>query len=364
MSDSSEIRRKTCSLSLIQNDCEMLKAICMKYRDPIFYLGLLPYMALFCRSLQEYFGISLISPEVDSEIYDIRNGIKLYGDRFSRSKKRIVHTDETQNKEFQDKLRFSFMKRLNIHYNLGIYFDNDRHPVGNTQLVEYLLKMRGLSEAKKGEKAFILGNHLGCIVGEASNALSKIAVPPNIKIEKEIPKFFYSDQNTNVSKFFNPVYGKDINLFFLHILCSLGFVKYVLEPCVSMENPWIMRIKYIVTHYSFSGLNRLKGHIENNCLNGLEDIVSQIEAIVDKNENIFNTKFRNCMMHYDLSDNEQFVISDPNYDDSKALFGLVEECFDGQSYEEYYLRLSAISSRIEEFITVQFDFQKVTIKEL
>lgn len=36
-------------------------------------------------------------------------------------------------------IRFPFMKRWNIHYNLGVYIDMEGHVIGDTQMLNYFL---------------------------------------------------------------------------------------------------------------------------------------------------------------------------------------------------------------------------------
>lgn len=40
---------------------------------------------------------------------------------------------------FRDLLRFDFTKPMNVHYNLGIYFDENGNIIGDTQLINYYL---------------------------------------------------------------------------------------------------------------------------------------------------------------------------------------------------------------------------------
>lgn len=40
--------------------------------------------------------------------------------------------DDEQDRDYKEKLRFEFLKKMNIHLNLGIYWTYDRHIVGNT----------------------------------------------------------------------------------------------------------------------------------------------------------------------------------------------------------------------------------------
>ena len=364
LSNFDDANRKYYSLLLIQNDCETLKQICLSIRNPIFSMGIIPYMALFCRSVQEYLGTELINPEIDSEIYDIRNRIKVYGDKYGKGKKLFLLSDEKQNDEFREKLRFEFTKSLNIHYNLGIYFDNRNHIIGNTQLYADELHLNPLPDRERPQKAFLLGKNLASIIGSISKGFEKTIPVPPILLHSEVPELYYADLNTNTSRFFNDAYEKDVNLFMLHILSNIGFVSYVLEPIAGKNNSWFFRIKYLVTYYSFLGIQRLKQHLENNTQNGEEKLIQTLSQILNSHEYLFSSTFRNCMMHYDLVADGSFAISERFFDSQKPLFGLIEECFNGLSYDDFSNRLSDLSNQIERILASQFSFSSLRVKKL
>ena len=83
----------------------------------------------------------------------------------------------------------------------------------------------------------------------------------------------------------------------------------------------------------------------------------------EEGKNIFVSRFRNCMMHYNLNKDNEFSISENNFSWDKPFFGLIEECFDGMSYRDYVERLEKFGDVIEEFITKQFDFERIHLKE-
>lgn len=355
---------KLYTLKLIQNDSETLKQICQSIWNPVFSMCIIPYLALFCRSVQECLNVSIVSPEIETEIYDIRNGIKIFGEKYGKGRKRFLDSDEKQNEESRDMLRFEFTKSLNIHYNLGIYFDTYKHVVGNTQLLADMLNLNGLPKNEQADKSFNLAYNLGGMIGKVTGVFSALAPIEPIHINAELPDFYFADLNTNTTSLFNPAFEKDTSLFMLHLLSNLGFVTYFLEPVVGSSNPWMLRIKYIMTYYSYLGLRRLKQHLENNVQNGTELFINSAEQILTEGDGLFASKFRNCMMHYDLLHEGQFAISESNLNNELKLFGLVEECFNGHTYEEFYESISSLAHRIEECLVGQFDFQRVHIKKL
>lgn len=334
MSDIQDAKYKMCTLLLIRNDCETLKEIVLKFPNPIFSMTIIPYMALFCRSVQEYYGTELINKDVDSEIYDIRNSVKMYGERYGKSKKQFLASDERQDEEFKNLLRFDFTKNLNIHYNLGMYFTEEKKIIGNTQLIANTLSLNDLSGRERAQKAYNLGYHLASVIGSVSRGLSESISAPYIELQDNMPVFYYHDINTNRNKFFTPIFGKDINLFLLHILSNINFIKYVLEPLFPNKNVWLLRVKYIAVYHAYLGLGRLKAYIENNRAD-ITGFADTIDSLLQSGDKIFVSSFRNCMMHYDLKNNGKFAISEANFDESKLFYGLIEECFHGESYVSY-----------------------------
>lgn len=347
---------------LIQNDCESIKQLVLNYHDSIFFMRIIPYMALFCRSFQEYAEIELISPEVDAEIYDLRNSIKIYCERYGKNKKRFMAVDEEQDDEYKSQLKYVFLKNMNVHYNLGMYFTEDKKIIGNTHLIESMLKLHGLSEEEQAKKCVALGNHLASMVGRVSSELESSLPILRIAVEGQLPKFLYKDINTNKNNFFNSNLEKDENLFLLHVLCNINFVKYVLCLLLEKDNLWLFRIKYIAIYHAYMGIVKIKGYMKNNRTEKL-DLWNDSDCIIEEGENIFVSKFRNCMMHYNLNRDNKFSVSENNFSWDKPFFGLIEECFDGMPYRDYVERLEKFGDRIEEFITKQFDFERIDLKE-
>ena len=123
-------------------------------------------------------------------------------------------------------------------------------------------------------------------------------------------------------------------------------------------NIWVFRVEYIVSYYTLRALERLKNYTENN-----KDITvesKEIHDILKLGELLFKKKVRNCMMHYNLEN--AGVISFENID--KPFYGIIENCFDGKSYQEYLIELHGLSNKIIGFLNNQFDFSNVKLGSL
>ena len=117
-------------------------------------------------------------------------------------------------------------------------------------------------------------------------------------------------------------------------------------------------MEYIVTYYTFRALLRLKNYNENN-----RDIAIDIGGIKDLEEaenNIFCSKLRNCMMHYNLEN--QNVVSLEHIE--CPFFGIIENCFDGRDYNSYLKALHSLSDKIIAFLEKHFNCSDIELKHL
>ncbi len=353
---------KKCSKQLIEEDGKTLNNIVLSVcNDGMILLALLPYFALYCRSVQEFFGETIIESDVDKQINDLRNGLKIFSGKFSKGSEAALNSDKHQNKIFKDMLRFEFMKSLNVHYNLGVYIDAKGHIIGDTQILDYFLNCPSTCIDDQKIQAYTIGNILGYKMRYILNDLCGVKIiSTEVKIHNSL-KYGYMDMNTNIKcDFFAKQVAKELNLIILHILSSIGFVEHVLIPMLPNGNLWALRIEYIAAHYAWSGLKKVKQHYDNN---GQETsiLTDNIDKMIDNGAFLFPSSFRNCMMHYDLCNKENVVILEKYYDDKIPLYGLVESCFVGKSYEDFSLELKHYVKRLEEYLLswFQIDINKV-----
>ena len=180
-----------------------------------------------------------------------------------------------------------------------------------------------------------------------------------MSLKTDISINYYLDINTNKpNSLFPNTLPKELDLFFIHLLCNMNFVKHILRPMFVDGNTWEFRVEYIVSYYTLRALERLKNYCEIN-----NDIVLNTNEILDiliQGNKVFDAKMRRCMMHYDLSN--EGVITFERID--KPFYGIIENCFDGMSYEEYLISLHNMSGIIIEYLENRFNFSDVRLEKL
>ena len=305
-------------------------------------------------------GENFLPESMGTDFKDIRNHIKAYAERFSKSQRRVLAVDDTQNEDFKEQLRFEFLKSRNIHLNLGSYWTDTGQIVGNTQQLADFLSVSSMFDPELKEKFVRIGRQIRSFVASVHDGFSNSKEYPLVERKQSGIKInYYYDINTNKNnELLSSSMPKELNLFFLHLLCNMNFVKHILRPLFVDGNTWIFRIEYIVSYYTLRALERYKNYCENNCHIFL--YMEEVMDILACGEKLFQTKLRNCMMHYNLEN--AGVITSENID--KPLYGIIESCFDGMSYQKYTVSLHNLSDMIIEYLEKQFDFTGVRLKEL
>lgn len=350
---------KAIEIKLIQEDVETVLSLIHTEYDPIFVLAIMPYYALFVQSCQEYWEDSIPDDDFSKQVKDIRNYIKAFDVGLSKSMKRVKNVDSQQDQEFTSILRFAFMKSWNIHYNLGSYWTGDRHAIGNTQMYADFLRIEHINNRVAGEKMRDFGYKMGKYIASVKSVLEQITTPAKVKrVRSGITIEYYCDLNTNKKNPFFIFKEKELNLFFLNLVSNLNFVKLILRPLLTDTNAWLFRVEYVVTYYTYRALWRLKNYCENN-----KDIVvdmTDLIAAIEMNTAIFQSKFRNCMMHYGIQN--QGVVSIDNIE--KPLFGMVETCFEGMGFSAYQSKLRNLEDRMIEYLEGYFNTDKIILQKL
>jgi hypothetical protein len=350
---------KYVEIRLIQNDAESIFSLAKTERDPIFMLAILPYYALFVQSCQECLGGIYVDEKFADYIKGIRNYIKAYADSLGKSKKRISRVDTEQDQIYKSKLRFGFMKPWNIHYNLGTYWTEDKHMIGNTQMYADFLDIEKFDKNKADQRLYELGEELGKFIAAVQDGLKVSFSPINTKRNSAgVSVRFYYDLNTNKHNKMFVNENKDLNLFCMNLVSNINFVKYVLAQMFPDYNTWLFRVEYNVTYYTYKALCRLKNYCENNSDLGID--TAALSDVINLDTDIFQTNFRNCMMHYGIQGKK--VVSKENID--QPLFGMIETCFFGMKFQTYYLKLRKLEDRMIDYLESYINKEKVTLQRL
>lgn len=138
----------------------------------------------------------------------------------------------------------------------------------------------------------------------------------------------------------------------------MNFVKHILRTLFSDDNTWVFRVEYIVTYYTLRALQRLKNYSENNTDIAVD--TPEIDETLNRGDGLFQSKFRNCMMHYDLMG--QGVLSLEHIE--KPFFGIIETCFEGIDYQAYLTSLREVSDMIIAYLEKQFNCANVELERL
>lgn len=358
MGNISELERLI-SILLMREDAETIFSLLCSERDSVFVMEIIPYYALFVQSCQEYLGTVFLTEEIATTVKDIRNHIKIYSESFGKSKRKISSIDQEQDANFKSKLKFDFLKKRNVHLNLGTYWDDNHHVVGNTQQLAAFLDVKDISGPEAKKRKYELGYQISSFVASIRKGFAEVIEQPVVnRSAASVSITKYHDINTNIhDTFFIDDTSKELNLFFLHLLCNMNFVKFILRPMFPNKNPWVFRVEFIVTYYTFRALQRLKNYCDNN-----DDVAidtKKISAMESIGNEIFQSKFRNCMMHYNLED--QGVLSFEH--SKKPFYGIIETCFNGKDYQSYLASLHKLSDTIIEYLESHFNFSKLKLKQ-
>lgn len=355
-----ESLEKMITIYIMQEDVESICSLISTERDPIFAMAIIPYYALFIQSCQEYIGEIFLEGTYAEKIKDIRNFIKVYGNSFGKSKKRVELVDINQDVQYREQLRFDFMKNWNIHLNLGTFWTRDKHIVGNTQMFADFLGIDDIFNPKTGRMQYELASQIGSCMAELRDGFSQVINPPKVdrpRIGAKI-EYFY-DLNTNKDdELFVDNASKPLNLFFLNLVCNMNFVKRILRPLFDNRNMWIFRVEYIVTYYTYRAIQRLKNYCDNNsdlCID-----LEEFTEILSSGNELFQSKFRNCMMHYGLEN--EGVISIENIE--KPFYGIIETCYNGIDYYSFLNTLRGLTDKMTDLLERRFNMEKITLQRL
>lgn len=348
------------SLLQLKFDCETVRSLTsVLQHDGITGFGIIPYITLTTFSALEFLekdtSIGVPIPNA-ARIKDIRFKLKMFEDGYSKSKRMLLNIDYLQDQSYKNRLRFGFMKGWNIHRNLGVYTDENHRIIGNTQYNYYLLQdnrflKKSLADVaaayavspdhfdlneQVGIDCFNYAYSCGQIISSVCTGLKGLDVSVNIFSKSNTTNYCYADYNSNVVSTLFPTGedGKGMVLYLLHVLSTMNFLLFVLNNYEKDDYGWWLKINYATYYYSAHKLQDLQQYLIQNKLM-TPNLISYFDEIDIDNMPYLNSKFRNYVMHSKLIDKDgNMMIDSDKVDKTKPLFGLVETCFDGLSYQD------------------------------
>lgn len=341
-----------CSKDLISNEGEIISRLCLDVRNSAISLSIIPFCALYCKSAKEFFNIKSTNNDIEDDVRDLRNGLKIFAGKYSKGLKMTAKSDNQQDEEFKNRLRFRILEKLNLHLNLGVYFTESGRVIFNTQLSNFHLNI------PHGKSAFKIGEELGFEIAQI--LIEQCGVNDSLEqpmIFNSVPKYGYIDFNTNrKNHFFNNAFDKETNLILLHILSMIGGINNLIIPVFKDKNTWLLRIMYVTVHNTWMGIKKMRNHFAQN------KAIRFKHLNIEEELNLLSTTFRNCMMHYSfISENGVPSISLKCFDDKVPLYGLVESCYSGMHYEQFYDKLYDFSKKLEIYLLSFFNVDKKKI---
>lgn len=341
---------------MIRSDGDSLKALLLSKPNFIYYLLILPMVGLYCRVAQEYYGVTIIDVETDKKINELRDSYKFLCDKFGKIKTKALEIDNQQTEYFQSRVKLKCLRRFAL--NLGVYFDEYGHIIGDTYLITRYFNSTNMKNAK--ENAYAIGD----IIAEYIDTIRYMACKDDTMIipsNNGMKRVGYIDINTNRhSDIFNKSQDKALNIIILNFLGLLGADKYLNQLMLSEDDTWRLRNEYIVAHNIRNGLRTIRNYCQSNNESTVD--VDELTDIISKGTYYFSGDYRNCMMHYDLVYEGVPRIKEEYFDEDRVFYGLVESCFEGMDYIEYYTKLREYMSVVETFLNSWFDVKYSQIK--
>jgi len=347
----------------IKNDCLTLIGLQRVLSQPILSLAFLPLYSLFVEEIENTIGqkgtLFKIQNESPFKISNVRSKLKLFGsDRLGKSRKITSKLDEVQGEIYRSKLRFDFTKNLNIHYNLGIFFNEEGRVLGNTQYFYYMFQEQETSDREyEIEEIKAFSQALGTVISSVDSGLKDVLPNDKVIIKEKNYSIRYKDFNTDrvqFCKFGNNPLRKEISLILLHVLSNINFVRFVLDEVLTRDNTYLFRVKYISFYYTCKSIQKILEFLKRK---GMDDsIFIELEELVKGSQYLLDSEFRNCMMHYSFKNKEKYLIDDSRLDINILLYGLVETRFEGMGFydlnDKVTTHINAFSDSIEKILDI------------
>lgn len=350
------------SKELIYRDCITLCEI-YENRDHAAILMSIPYFSLVVHEAESYIQNHLSVTDIkigvnksNLKLPNVRNKTHMFDDKFKTRFLSLGDIDDAQDDFFmKDRWAKTLIKKFKLYNNLGIYFNKDGHIVGNTHYIAYVFESANWNDVKNEFNRY--GEDLGVSISNIDNYLDNDITNNIIPWGPKTLGWEYKDYNTKKFKTFPQGEDKFLELFFLHFISITNFVLFELPKVIRDNKELLMRIRYIVCHYTHKSMEKL---INQARLNQVILDTSYIEKENYKDELICSS-FRGCMSHYSFINKENIEIDEEYYSQEIPFFGLVETKF-GISFNSYHSKLidklKSQSNTLFNYITIDLSGKK------
>lgn len=336
----SELKEFSKKIKLYDN--VMARSILNLYQDPIIIMSLVPYLSLICDSFYSYTDAKKKYKDVFSEITEIRNSIKFESQKYRKLKKRVIEVDNISHEKFAGKLKLKGCPVFPYN-NFAIYTNGDKKIISTTNLVWFA---EGNYTSKSDKEYFYsLGKDMGAFLTIMFQAITPDE-SPLFPLPKSDVAFYGAQFNTFTSKQFKNNYDRDINITLLNLLGLINFPRYVLKEIIGDNNFFYFKCRFISSYYAFTTLENMYNYsIFNRALTN-ENMQYLKELLRKYNIKIFS-KLRSCLMHYDLSieENIDYDLLNIKFND----FGLIKSLGYSTNYSNLISLLNEFCDRIEIF---------------
>lgn len=357
-------------LLIIKRDCDLLKKVVVQL-PPVVITQFTPFVALFCYEAIEYFNKKGHPIEINQSsrysIKDIRQKAKFFNFRLNKLFQCVDNIDYIQNEHFSQLLKFPKLGPLNLHDNLGIYYDDSKNIIGNTHYAFYVFQdERDISKPKNNihsfelieEDLYAFAHDMGEIIGGISSGLSTVSDFIVADFDASMISLHSQDYNTNRCTTSESGNYKIIRLFLLHAVSSIGLLLFLLKKAIIRDTGLLLRLEYITYHYTLLRLDALDRYCnQHNTKINDNKLIKLLKSIDYKNKcGLRKPAFRNCMMHFSLTDSTgKHLINPTNLNLAIPYCGLIESQFN-TGYEEYKSKLEeqllSIYEIIKEYLSI------------
>jgi len=351
MTDRITQRLKNASKHLMMQDVSTIYNAITQFKQKhasIFVMGTLPYFTAcidgaikFMEKEQiDFSHLSLLCyyPQV---VAKTRAKIKMYRERTGKAISVIENIRIDKHEEFEQLLKFPFLKEINANYDLGTYLLDGQY-IGNTFLYEWFFDEIKKIETEQPHFDFSYA------LGEATSYIKSMRqTNKRITGKFDFGTMRYKDYNIThrPNELFINGLDKGQCLFLFNLLCQTNFAVYYLDRVLDKTNSFSIRMKYLVYYFICSSVRSLDKYCTQNKMNKILDSAA-LHDIYD----LCNEGFCNSMRHYEIVNDAFLDVYKGQSDEMDALVECFYSCSKQCFVDTFNIHLAFISNYLAERI--------------